>query len=112
MGNAIKFSDPSKTHEPVQVIIRAYSEVDCVCLAVVDFGRGIPAHELEHISESFYQIDREKYEDQGAGAGLAIANGVIQLHGGTLSIQSVFGEGSTFALRLPVVAPDEANHQN
>jgi len=77
-----------------------------VCLAVIDEGRGIPEHELQNIFKSFYQIDREKYEDQGAGAGLAIVDGIVRLHGGTLSIDSTFGQGSTFVIHLPIAEDD------
>jgi len=100
--NAIKFTD-----EPGGVVVlRAYADEESVCLAVIDEGRGIPEHELQNIFKSFYQIDREKYEDQGAGAGLAIVDGIVRLHGGTLSIDSTFGQGSTFVIHLPVAHDD------
>ncbi|MEL7672893.1 MAG: ATP-binding protein, partial [Chloroflexota bacterium] len=69
-----------------------------------DEGRGIPPHELEHIFETFYQIDRGKYEDQGAGSGLAIVNAVVRLHQGRVEVISAPGEGSTFTIHLPRAA--------
>ncbi len=103
IDNAIKFSDkPGK-----RILLHAYLENGYLCLAVQDEGRGIPEHELQNIFESFYQINREKYEDQGAGSGLAIVNGVIKLHGGSVSIESTFGEGSTFAIQLPVIKENQ-----
>lgn len=102
VDNAIKF-----TEEPGGVVImRAYTENGNVCLSVADQGRGIPEHELQHIFESFYQINRERYEDQGAGAGLAIVEGIVRLHGGTITIDSTFGQGSTFVLYLPIADED------
>jgi two-component system sensor histidine kinase/response regulator len=97
VDNAIKFSEKPGT----TVNIRLYAEENQLCIAVSDQGRGVPARELEHIFESFYQINREKYEDQGAGSGLAIAEGIVRLHGGSISVDSTFGEGSTFVIRLP-----------
>ncbi len=107
VDNAIKFSDKASPESPSVVRLHAYRAGDFVCLAVIDQGRGIPPHELEHIFESFYQIDRDKYEDQGAGSGLAIVNGVIQLHGGTITIESNFGAGSSFTLHLPILTEQE-----
>lgn len=112
LDNAIKFSDKAKPDAPSTVTMRAYQENDYVCISVRDEGRGIPPHELEHIFESFYQINREKYEDQGAGAGLAIVNGVARLHGGTISIKSNFGMGSTFTIHLPIIKEGAAAIKN
>ena len=55
----------------------------------------------------FYQIDRETYEDQGAGAGLAIVDAVVRMHGGHVSVESVFGRGSTFTMHIPAADADE-----
>jgi two-component system sensor histidine kinase/response regulator len=96
--NAIKF-----TEEPDrQITLRAYEEDGYICLAVIDQGRGIPAEELDKIFQTFYQINRDKYEDQGAGSGLAIADKIVRLHGGSAAVESTFGAGSTFTLRIPV----------
>lgn len=99
VDNAVKFSD-KPDH---LVLIRAFRDGDAVAIAVQDQGRGIPPQELESIFDSFYQINREKYEDQGAGSGLAIVDGVVRLHGGTVSVESTFGQGSTFVINLPAV---------
>lgn len=98
VDNAIKFSDK----DGGEVNLRVSQAGDAVAFAVQDFGRGIPPHELENIFDSFYQINREKYEDQGAGSGLAIVQGVVRLHGGSVDVESTFGEGSTFTIYLPV----------
>lgn len=96
LDNAVKFSKPND-----HIIIRVQPDGDRVTISIQDHGRGIPEHELEGIWQTFYQIDRQNYEDQGAGSGLAIVRGVIQLHGGTIDVESVYGEGSTFTIRLP-----------
>lgn len=102
VDNAIKFS--TRPHSVVK--ISAYLDGSHVCMSVRDEGRGIPEHELENIFQSFYQIERKKYEDQGAGSGLAIVDGVVRLHGGSIGVESVFGQGSCFTLRLPVFKRD------
>ena len=100
--NAIKFTEqPGR-----QVLLRAYEDDGYVSLSVSDHGRGIPVEELDKIFQPFYQINREKYEDQGAGSGLAIVDGIVRLHGGSASVESVYGEGSTFTMRIPVSVDD------
>ena len=102
VDNAVKFTEQPET----TITLRAYQEEGYVCFSVTDQGRGIPEAELERIFKSFYQIEREVYEDQGAGAGLAIVKGVVQLHEGNISVESTVGQGSTFTIRIP--AADEA----
>jgi two-component system, sensor histidine kinase and response regulator len=99
LDNAIKFTDGPDC----AVTLAAYAEDGMVCLAVRDQGRGIPENELESIFEVFYQIDRDTYEDQGAGAGLPIVKRIAELHGGDVLVSSTPGEGSQFVMRLPVI---------
>ncbi len=99
LDNAVKFSDqPHCT-----VTLSAYAENGMVCFSVVDQGRGIPADELESIFEIFYQINRDKFEDQGAGAGLPIVRQIVEMHGGRVDVSSVPGQGSQFVIRLPAI---------
>jgi two-component system, sensor histidine kinase and response regulator len=105
VDNAIKFSN--RPHSTVRM--SAYLDGSQVCLSVRDEGRGIPEQELENIFQSFDQVERKKYEDQGAGSGLAIVDGVIRLHGGSIAVESVYGQGSTFTLRLPVFKRDNGS---
>ncbi len=99
MSNAIKFTPPGGI---VNVGIAA--DTDMLTFWVEDFGRGIPEGELENIWTSFYQINRDYYEDQGTGAGLALVRGIAELHGGSATVTSVVGEGSTFFIHLPTQA--------
>lgn len=97
IDNAIKFSDkPNST-----VWIAAYGEGNALCFSVEDGGRGIPNDELAAIFEMFYQIDRVTFEDQGAGIGLSIVKRIVELHGGSVHVESVFGKGSRFVIKLP-----------
>ncbi len=97
--NGIKFSSGA----PVKrVELRAHAEGDCLRLAVQDWGRGIEQEEFNKIWDPFYQIDRTQFEDQGAGSGLAIVRGIIELHGGRVDLESAPGKGSTFTVILPL----------
>jgi two-component system sensor histidine kinase SenX3 len=70
---------------------------------VRDEGIGIPGNELERIFERFYRVDRARSRDTGGtGLGLAIVRHVAHNHGGTVTVASREGEGSTFVLRLPL----------
>ena len=98
LSNACKFSD-----DGTPISIEASAAQGRINICVKDRGRGIPAHELENIWKSFYQIDRTKNEDQGAGAGLAIVEKIVKLHGGTTTVESKEDDGSTFKISIPAV---------
>jgi two-component system sensor histidine kinase SenX3 len=98
LDNAIKFSNGNKD---AHVAVSTGSADGWVEIAVRDNGVGIPAEQISHLFERFQQIDRDKMEQQGVGLGLAVAQGLIQLHGGEITAQSEPGTGSTFTIRLP-----------
>jgi PAS domain S-box-containing protein len=75
-----------------------------VRLEVSDDGRGIPPELMERIFEPFFTT---RPHGKGSGLGLAICNAIVTSHGGTLSVESVVGRGSTFRMELPA-APVEA----
>ena len=70
-------------------------------LEVVDTGHGISRAEFAKIFEPFYTT---KEQGKGTGLGLSICYGIVQEHGGTIEVESVLGHGSTFRVKLPVVA--------
>jgi signal transduction histidine kinase len=74
-------------------------------LLVRDTGAGIPPEQMPHIFEKFYQADNQRSAAQGGtGLGLAIAKQIVVAHGGTISVDSTLGEGTTFMIALPVTA--------
>jgi two-component system, OmpR family, sensor histidine kinase MtrB len=74
-------------------------------IAVRDDGPGIPGEQLEHIFERFTRGDAGLTQRVGGtGLGLAISKSLVELHGGSIAAASVPGEGSTFSIRLPMVA--------
>ncbi len=75
---------------------------DEVEIAVSDNGPGIPENQMEHIFERFVRGDAGLTQRVGGtGLGLAIAKSLVELHGGTIEVESTPGRGSTFRFRLP-----------
>lgn len=98
LSNAIKFSK----RDGGQVTIQAWADQGEVHVAIKDTGIGLPAAEIPKIFERFYQVDRARLEQQGVGLGLPIARGIIEAHGGHITVESKVGVGSTFTVILPI----------
>ncbi len=101
VDNAIKFT----RGKGKRVLVHAGVAGDWVEVSISDDGVGIRPEEIPHIFERFRQIDRERMEQQGVGLGLAIAQELIRLHGGEITVESVYGAGSRFTIRLPLTPP-------
>ena len=72
---------------------------------VIDTGQGIPPSDLPRITERFYRVDKARSREMGGtGLGLAIVKHLVQLHGGTIHIDSKVGKGTTIEIALPVQA--------
>jgi two-component system phosphate regulon sensor histidine kinase PhoR len=70
-------------------------------LSVTDTGRGIPPESLPRVFERFYRVPDQEAATSGTGLGLAIAKRIVESNGGTISVVSEVGKGSTFTVRLP-----------
>ena len=100
VNNAIKFTD----HGGVRVLVR--SAPGAVEVLVEDTGVGIPEASLEEIFLAFKQLDGSSTRAHGGtGLGLSIAKKMVELHGGSIRVESRPGEGSRFIVRLPVGPP-------
>ena len=75
---------------------------------VADQGIGIPAEEIGHLFESFHRASNVG-AIQGTGLGLAIVKNAVEMHGGTITVASTLGEGTTFTVRLPAAGPAHPN---
>jgi hypothetical protein len=101
LDNAIKF-----TPRHGQVVLSGESRGQEILLTIRDTGIGIPAEALPRVFEKFYQIDpNHTGQIRGFGLGLFYARQFVQDHGGTLSIESVAGAGTTVTIALPQPAP-------
>jgi two-component system phosphate regulon sensor histidine kinase PhoR len=100
VDNAIKYSPP---HTAIEVTGAPAPEG--ITLSVRDHGPGIAAEHRERIFERFYRVDKSRSRKLGGtGLGLSIVRHAADMHGGTVSVQSVVGEGSVFTLVLPPAA--------
>ncbi|HYK03091.1 MAG TPA: ATP-binding protein [Thermoanaerobaculia bacterium] len=96
LSNAVKYS-----HRGGAVTMRARPLDGQVEAQVIDRGRGIAADKQEKIFDRFHQVDSSDARTQsGTGLGLAICKAIIEQHGGTIGVESVEGEGSTFSFRV------------
>ncbi len=102
--NAIKFSPEGST-----ITVEAFVEGDQLAVRVTDHGLGIPPEHQARIFEPFYRFkDRQTSRLPGLGLGLAVAWSVAQVHGGTITVRSAPGEGSTFTLLLPLTEASDS----
>ncbi|MFH1686512.1 MAG: ATP-binding protein [bacterium] len=97
IDNAVKYSDPGT---PVRVVLSEAE--DEIVIDVIDRGQGIEAKHHERLFERFYRVDQARSRALGGtGLGLAIVKHIALAHGGSVSVSSNPGEGSTFSIRLP-----------
>ena len=103
VGNALKFTD-----EGGVVSISIENGLEEFKISVSDTGDGIAPEHQERIFGRFQQVDRGYGTgEKGTGLGLAISRELVELHGGTLTVQSEVGKGSTFTFTLPVYHQEE-----
>ena len=96
MSNAFKY-----TPDNGKIKFSATCEHDDeLIFSVEDSGKGIPAEDIGNIFDRFYQVD--KIHPQGSGIGLSLAKAFVELHGGSISVESQINVGSKFTVRIPV----------
>ena len=95
----------ARTHTPVgtPITVSIAQSSDGVRIAVADAGPGLSEEDQKRIFERFYRADssRVRIEGEGSGLGLSIVDAVMKAHGGTVSVNSEIGKGSTFTLFFP-----------
>jgi signal transduction histidine kinase len=99
IGNAVKYSPEggdvavslARTLDPARAVFR-----------VADHGIGIPADALEHVFEPYYRAPNAAPAGTGSGLGLFSVRHIVERHGGSVSVESFEGVGSTFTVRLPL----------
>jgi signal transduction histidine kinase len=96
LSNAVKYSRAGS-----RVVLAVAVTDRRVAIAVRDFGVGIPADELPLISGGLYRGRSGTAGETGSGLGLAITRKIVEAHGGTLTVESTVGAGSTFTITLP-----------
>jgi signal transduction histidine kinase len=99
--NAVKYGSP------VGLRIEGAVADGCVSVSVCDQGPGIAPGDLDRVFDRWFQ--KEHGRPTGTGLGLWISRGIVEAHGGTLTVDSVVGEGASFTFTLPLVAPVPAD---
>jgi two-component system, OmpR family, phosphate regulon sensor histidine kinase PhoR len=97
LHNAYKYSGADK-----RIALRAHGDKRGVAISVEDHGVGIPKRDRERVFERFYRVDNLLTRaTEGSGLGLSISRRIVEAHGGSLTLVSELGRGSTFTLHLP-----------
>ena len=100
LSNAFKFTFDG------EIAVTLGHAGECVELAVRDTGTGIAPEEISHLFERFYRAKGVRARThEGTGIGLALVQELVRLHGGTVRVESVPGEGSTFTVSIPAAGP-------
>ncbi len=101
LDNAVKYTETGGT-----VGVRVAQDGHAIMVRVSDTGVGIPEADRLRIFERFYRVDRARSRELGGtGLGLAIVKHIVEAHGGTVTVESSPGRGSTFTVTIPVRAP-------
>ena len=113
LSNAIKYNHPFGR---VDLLCERANTAGCLRLSVRDTGPGISAKDLPKLFLPFERLGVNQSEVEGTGIGLAISKRLAEAMGGTISVESVEGQGSTFSLELPISAeavhpPETSNGQ-
>ena len=101
LSNAVKYAPDTPNIE-----VKAHTEDDQVVISVRDHGIGIDEDELSQIGERFFRA-KTSVGIEGTGIGLNLVKMLLKMHGGTVTVESQKGEGSTFTIRLPIAGPDQ-----
>lgn len=96
IDNAIKYSN-----EGGAIAVSASVKGDFVEIAVEDHGIGMPGNVVSNLFQKFYRSHRSRETVAGTGIGLYISKAIVESHGGTISVRSEEGKGSTFIVSLP-----------
>jgi signal transduction histidine kinase len=99
LSNGIKFN-----HRHGKVELNVSCEEDLLFWRVTDTGMGIREEDLSRLFREFERIEHRGPKPEGTGLGLALTKRLVELHGGTIQVESLIGQGSTFTVRLPLRA--------
>jgi len=105
LDNAFKYTNQDK-----HIVLSVFADNGHVCFGVQDNGIGLSRRAAQKVFERFYRVDDELSRSaEGSGLGLSIVRFIVNAHGGTVTVRSELGKGSTFTVRLPALTPAGAN---
>jgi signal transduction histidine kinase len=98
LDNACKYTPPKGG-----IKLKMFTQLRRISIQVIDSGVGIPPEDLPSIFQRFYRVDSSRTRSSGGfGLGLAIAQQIVNAHGGEISVDSIVGKGTTFQICLPL----------
>ncbi|MBU3129245.1 PAS domain-containing sensor histidine kinase [Clostridium tagluense] len=106
LSNSIKFTKCGGT-----IMVSIYDKVESILISVKDTGIGIPMDMKEKVFDRFTQVDSTlRREAEGSGIGLSLVKAIVELHKGTINLESSVGIGSEFIIEFPVVVVEEQSY--
>ena len=101
MDNAVKYRKPDK---PLNVYLKTWNDDQYLYFSVKDTGMGMKKESLKKIFDRFYRVHTGNVHDvKGFGLGLAYVKKVVDLHDGVIKVESEYGRGTKFTIKLPVI---------
>ena len=101
MDNAVKYR---KTDEALNITMKTWNDDKFLYLSIKDTGMGMKKENLKKIFDKFYRVHTGNVHDvKGFGLGLAYVKKVVDLHDGEIKVESEFGKGTRFTIKLPVI---------
>ena len=101
MDNAVKYRKPD---QPVDIYMKTWNDDTHLYVSVKDTGLGIKKEDMKKVFEKFYRVNTGNVHDvKGFGLGLAYVKKIVDRHKGEISINSEYGKGTTFTIKLPVI---------
>ncbi|MDF2815886.1 MAG: histidine kinase, partial [Paenibacillus sp.] len=105
LSNGINYTpEGGKVRVKVMSLLGENQEAERIRIVISDTGIGIPKKDLPRIFERFYRVDKARSRSSGGtGLGLSIVKHLVELHGGTIRVESDLGIGSRFTIDLPII---------
>ncbi len=101
LDNAVKYAKPNQS---INVYIKTWNTEDNLYLSIRDTGQGIKKENLKKIFEKFYRVHTGNVHNvKGFGLGLAYVKKMVMLHEGDIKVESEFGKGTKFTIKLPAI---------
>ena len=99
--NAVKYRRPD---QPIDIYMKTWNDKEHVCLSIKDTGMGIKKENLKKVFDKFYRVHTGNVHDvKGFGLGLAYVKNIVDLHNGEIKVDSEYGKGTKFTIKLPII---------
>ncbi|MGV8981891.1 hybrid sensor histidine kinase/response regulator [Clostridium sp.] len=107
LSNATKFTNVNG-----KIIVNMFDGKDYIVISVKDTGIGIAEENKQKIFKRFIQVDDTSHRNrEGSGIGLSLVKSFVEMHGGEITVESSYGQGSNFIVKLPIITIDESEEK-